>query len=309
MGKTCFFIGSHDAPERIMEVLQGSVELHIIDDGVTDFYVGYHGNFDRMAARAVICAKQSHPHIRLILVRAYHPSQHRFALPDGFDESVYPEGLELVPRRLAILKANHLMIDRVDHLITYVDQVAGNSKKLVDYANRRKNQGTLKIEDIYKAALYTQKPWNLNPAKTVLLTSRNDSVVEEQAVVEARMRKLISDGFRVMIADLSAPFGQMAMEVLPQLRKYDAEYTICCCACRPPHERKYAKKQYRTQSGYLRLCAMADCNYFYENPREVLTSAGFICTEDGLWAAAPSHNNNTSDVFHFPSFLRDDSML
>ena len=98
MGKSCFFIGSHDAPERIKELLEGSVELHIIDDGVTDFYVGQYGNFDKMAARTVIAAKEEHPHIRLFLVNPY-PFGKKHELPKGFDSFFYPEGLEQVPKR------------------------------------------------------------------------------------------------------------------------------------------------------------------------------------------------------------------
>lgn len=43
--KSCFCFGNHDAPDRIMELIESSVDLHILDDGVTEFIVGNHGNF------------------------------------------------------------------------------------------------------------------------------------------------------------------------------------------------------------------------------------------------------------------------
>ena len=53
--KSCFFIGHREAPESIYPELAQTVE-QLIEQGVTDFYVGHYGNFDRLAARAVIAA-------------------------------------------------------------------------------------------------------------------------------------------------------------------------------------------------------------------------------------------------------------
>lgn len=282
MGKTCFFVGSHDAPERIMDVLQGSVELHIIDDGVTDFYVGNHGSFDRMAAHAVIQAKKRYPKVRLILVQAYHPSRQRYSLPKGFDESVYPEGLELVPERLAVLKANHLMIDRVDHLITYVDHGAGNAKKLSDYAKRRTKRGELKIEDIYAVTMAMEKPWDLELGAAVLVVSQDDGVIPLLSEVESQMQGLVAQGFRVMIVDITSPFGQLAAEVLLEQRKSFRQITVCCFAGKPAHQRANARAKYSDTEGYLELCVSCDCTYFYDKAEEVMAAAAYVCTENGL---------------------------
>lgn len=59
-GKVCFFIGHRDTPDRVYPALEQAVE-QLITQGVTEFYVGNHGSFDRMAARGVIAAKQHHP--------------------------------------------------------------------------------------------------------------------------------------------------------------------------------------------------------------------------------------------------------
>lgn len=58
--KRCFLIGHHDAPESIYPALQREIERHITELGVTEFIVGHYGNFDRMAARALVAAKQIH---------------------------------------------------------------------------------------------------------------------------------------------------------------------------------------------------------------------------------------------------------
>lgn len=135
--KRCFLIGHHDAPESIYPALQREIERHITELGVTEFIVGHYGNFDRMAARALVTAKQIHPEISLRLLLPYHPAEQKVEVPEGFDGSFYPEGMEKVPRRVAIVKANRYMIDYMDYLITYIRYSAGNTSKLLEYADMR----------------------------------------------------------------------------------------------------------------------------------------------------------------------------
>ena len=52
MEKSCFFLGHRSAPASILPALEGAVERHITEHGVTCFYVGRYGNFDRLAGRA-----------------------------------------------------------------------------------------------------------------------------------------------------------------------------------------------------------------------------------------------------------------
>ena len=56
--KTCFFIGHRETPDTVLPALMAEVERHIVEYGVTDFVVGRYGNFDMMAARAVLAAKK-----------------------------------------------------------------------------------------------------------------------------------------------------------------------------------------------------------------------------------------------------------
>ena len=98
----CFFIGHREAPESIYPELARTVE-QLIGQGVADFYVGHYGNFDRLAARAVIAAKQQHSEVRLTMLLPYHPAEREVVLPPGFDGSLYPPGMEKGPRRFAII--------------------------------------------------------------------------------------------------------------------------------------------------------------------------------------------------------------
>lgn len=133
--KTCFFIGHRDAPESIYERLFSAVERHISEYGVGDFVVGRYGNFDRLAARAVMEAKQNHFDITLTLLMPYYRADAE-PLPDGFDGSLFPDGLESVPKRAAILRANQYMIHHCDYMIVYDAGRIGNTRKLVAEAKK-----------------------------------------------------------------------------------------------------------------------------------------------------------------------------
>ena len=135
--KSCFFIGHREASEEIFSALTEAVEHHIVHCGVSEFIVGNYGGFDRMAARAVISAKALYPEISLLLLRPYHPAERLIETLPGFDGTFYPPGMESVPRRYAIVRANRYMIDHVDYLIAYAWHPASNAKELTAYALRK----------------------------------------------------------------------------------------------------------------------------------------------------------------------------
>ena len=135
--KSCFFIGHREAPGTIMPRLEEAVVRHIAELGITDFYVGNYGSFDRLAARAVLNAKKQYGGVSLYLLLPYHPAERPVTLMPGFDGSFYPPGMEKVPRRLAIIRANRYMVDHVDHLIAYAWHPAGNARELTAYAHKK----------------------------------------------------------------------------------------------------------------------------------------------------------------------------
>ena len=134
--KRCFFIGHRYVSESIYERLCQSVET-VIRAGVTEFIVGHYGAFDRLAAKAVKQHKAEYP-VRLVMLLPYHPAVRPIELPEGFDGSYYPSGMEKVPMRLAIVQANRRAVKVADCLIAYVVHSSGNSSKIMEYARRQK---------------------------------------------------------------------------------------------------------------------------------------------------------------------------
>lgn len=135
--KTCFFIGHREASPEILPALTEAVEQHIVTLGVTAFVVGHYGGFDRLVIRTLIAAKQRHPEIILSLLIPYHPAERRAEPPAGFDNTFYPPGMESVPRRFAIVRANRYMAEHSDFLIAYVRHPASNAREILEYARRR----------------------------------------------------------------------------------------------------------------------------------------------------------------------------
>ena len=143
--KSCFFIGHREASEEIYPALYAAVEQHIVEYGVKEFIIGHYGGFDRLAASAVKEAKRFYPEVKLILLLPYHPAERPIPTPDGFDSSFYPPGMESVPRKIAIVRANRYVVDHVDYLIAYAWHPASNAQELVEYAKRRGNRNLIGI--------------------------------------------------------------------------------------------------------------------------------------------------------------------
>ena len=146
--KSCFFIGHREASSEVLPALAEAVEMHITENGVTEFIVGNYGGFDHMAAKAVIAAKERYPGLTLSMLIPYHPAERPLELPQGFDNAFYPPGMEKVPRRLAIVRANRYMVDHVDYLIAYAWHPASNARELVEYARTREKRNLISVTDL-----------------------------------------------------------------------------------------------------------------------------------------------------------------
>lgn len=143
--KSCFFIGHREASSELLPILRRIVEKHITEYGVTEFVVGGYGGFDDLSAKTVISLKQQYPEITLSLLIPYHPAERPHETPPGFDNTYYPPGMEKVPHKLAIVRANRYMVDHVDYLIAYAWHPASNARNMVEYAYNRERKGKIRV--------------------------------------------------------------------------------------------------------------------------------------------------------------------
>ena len=89
----------------------------IEQENATDFYVGNNGIFDSMVCRQLEDLSKIYD-IKCSVVLAYLPdSQSEY---NDFIKTIYPEGIEMVPKRYAIIWRNKWMLKQADTVITYV---------------------------------------------------------------------------------------------------------------------------------------------------------------------------------------------
>lgn len=132
--KTCIFFGHRNTQATVKPRLMSCVESLIVEHGVTKFYVGNQGNFDRMA-KSVLQILQKKNYI----VLAYFPSQ-KEEMDDA--ETIYPDGLETVPKRFAISHRNRWMLRQADYVMGYIIHSWGGAAQFFTQAKR---QGKLDI--------------------------------------------------------------------------------------------------------------------------------------------------------------------
>lgn len=135
--KTCFFIGHREVSEGLYPALYDAVLRHIEEYGVTDYVVGHYGRFDTLAASAVRAAQKTYPDVQLCLLLPYHPAERQVWQPERYDSLYYPPGMEAVPRRAAIVRANRYMVDHCTHPIAYARRPASSAREFVNYAQCR----------------------------------------------------------------------------------------------------------------------------------------------------------------------------
>ena len=148
---TCFFIGHREAPDTLLDELSAEVERHITEYGVTEFVVGKYGRFDALAAKCVKASKRCHPEVTLTLLLPYHPYDRPTPTPPGFDGTFYPPGMEAVPKRAAIVRANRYMVEHSEYLIAYAWHPASNARELVEYAQKRQEIGLIAVTILREA--------------------------------------------------------------------------------------------------------------------------------------------------------------
>lgn len=129
--------GHRECPDELYSEIRNAVQECITTYGIGEFIIGRYGKFDGLAARCVVEAKQKCPHIVLTMLLPYLPAERRIEIPEGFDGSLYPEGQESVPKRIAIVRANRYAVDCADVLIVYVWHTASNARTLLEYAEKK----------------------------------------------------------------------------------------------------------------------------------------------------------------------------
>ena len=131
---TVTFFGHRDTPDTVESILERTLIELIERKGARLFYVGNHGSFDSMVLRVLHRLGKTYPDIKCLTVLAYMPSEKgEYAFG-----TIFPEGLETVPRRYAIDRRNRWMVNRADVVVAYVRHSAGGAATFCDLALRKR---------------------------------------------------------------------------------------------------------------------------------------------------------------------------
>ena len=132
----CTFFGHSDAPEAVKPALKAAIIELIEKENVTGFYVGNHGNFDRMAI-SILSELEKTRSIRFFVVLAYQPTEKESAY---LAHTVLPDGIETAPPRFTINYRNRFMLENADFVITYVTHSWGGAAKYKQMAEKKQKR-------------------------------------------------------------------------------------------------------------------------------------------------------------------------
>ena len=143
--KTCCFFGHREVTHDIRQKLTETIENLIIAEKVDNFYVGNQGQFDSMVYTVLSELKNKYPHIKYTVILAYMPDR-KTAEKYG-DNTLYPDGLEFVPKRFAISRRNEWMIKKSAYVVCYVHKITSGAYQFQNAA-LKKNRTVINIADI-----------------------------------------------------------------------------------------------------------------------------------------------------------------
>ena len=133
----CSFFGHRSVGAEIRPGLYAEIERHIIEKSSDTFYVGGYGQFDNMTAGILCNMKERYPHIAVYHVLAYLPTGANAENHEKQHPTLYPEGLELVPKKFAIAHRNRWLVAQSDCIIAYVRASWGGAYEALKYAKQQ----------------------------------------------------------------------------------------------------------------------------------------------------------------------------
>ena len=133
--KSCSFFGHRYISDDIRDILCNTIMDLIEKENVINFYVGNQGEFDRMVINILKRVKNKYEYITYAVVLAYIPRKEEGG--NDFSNTIYPEGMEFVPPKFAILKRNNWMIEKSEFTVVYVKDLCGGAAKFKEIAEKK----------------------------------------------------------------------------------------------------------------------------------------------------------------------------
>jgi len=131
---TCTFFGHRRIKADMRDELKELI-MRLIDDYDTkQFLVGNNGAFDALVQGVLDEICRTRDDVSYSIVLSYVDE---LALSGDQHATIFPEGLEYVPRRFAISKRNEWLIKSSDYVIAYVKYSVSNSFRWTEKAMKK----------------------------------------------------------------------------------------------------------------------------------------------------------------------------
>ena len=141
--KACAFFGHRDCSFDVYENICQIIEELIINNSVKMFYVGYNGNYDLMVSSALKEIYDKFKEIQFYYVLSGLNYAKKFI---DNENTILPNGIELVPKRFAISWRNKWMVNNSDYVVCYITRNFGGAEQFVRYA-KYKNKNVINIAE------------------------------------------------------------------------------------------------------------------------------------------------------------------
>lgn len=131
----CFF-GHHDCPDSVKSLIRQIIIEVYEKCPDTVFYVGNQGRFDALVLSVFKEMLMEGMKPDFCVVLAYHPDKSN--VPDVTPKyTLYPEGIERVPRRFAISWRNKWLVQHSETVICYIRHRYGGAAKFLEMAEKK----------------------------------------------------------------------------------------------------------------------------------------------------------------------------
>ncbi len=146
----CAFFGHRNCPDDLRKALFSVIENLIINENVHTFFVGTHGRFDKTAYE-VLCSLEEKHSIEIKVVLAYL-NQKKNSIYYDLQKTIFPDCISKTPKRFAISKRNHFMLNRVDFIVCFLENPISNTYTYIEKAKKKNikiiNLGSFPLEKI-----------------------------------------------------------------------------------------------------------------------------------------------------------------
>lgn len=126
MGSVCCFIGHREVEENeeLVQRIAALVERLIVEERVDTFLFGSKSRFNSLCYESVTRAKEQHPHVRRVYVRAEFPDineDYAAYLAQRYEDTYFPQCL-LKAGRAVYVQRNREMVEQSDICVFYYEE-------------------------------------------------------------------------------------------------------------------------------------------------------------------------------------------